>query len=417
MLRALRTVLLLLLVLALGWPSAAGAEGVTATAGLKRTVDGRYFPLTGHNVSGAFLRFFEENGGVDVFGYPRTEAFEENGRLVQYFQRHRMEWWPENPAGWQVQLALIGDLVLGPADPPVPPPSDPAYLYFPQTGHSVGPPFRQFFTSRGGPKIFGYPTSEAYQDGPYLVQRFQRARLEWQPQNPPAYQVQPSLLGDVYLFQQGKVPAERTQPLPEDAAEWYLWGSWTMPTDDFRAYKLHNNELAARTLDGKVLKPGEVFRFSSVLAAPGYQSGYGYGEGDEYIVVYAGGICAGATVFYRAAFNAGLAILEVHPHTLVSYQPFGWDATIAEGRYDVAVRNDTPTELRIRAHLDREAGQLTAWIEGRRPPDRTVVRRGPYLRQELTYEVFRDITYADGRRQTEKRTITYVAYPKPLPAE
>lgn len=53
-----------------------------------------YFPETGHVVSYAFLDFFKDKGGIDVFGYPITEMHYEDGRIVQYFQRLKMEWHP-----------------------------------------------------------------------------------------------------------------------------------------------------------------------------------------------------------------------------------------------------------------------------------------------------------------------------------
>ena len=416
--RVAALMLLLVLLFALVAPTAALAEGVTAQAGASRSANNRYFPLTGHNVSGAFLSFFDSHGGIDTFGLPRTDAFEENGRLVQYFQRHRMEWWPENPPAWQVQLALIGDLVLPQADPPAPKPADPSSQYFPQTGHSVGPPFRDYFSSHGGLAIFGYPTSEAYNLGAVLVQRFQRARLEYRPENPPAFRVQPGLLGDEYIFNLKRVPLERTQPVPEGAAPdgWVLWGSWTTPTAGFLPFKLQNSEVAMKALDGTVLAPGEVYRFSKVLSAPGYVRGLGYGADNQWRWMNAGGTCGAATTFYRAIYNAGLQILEVHPHTLVSYDPPGWDATVGD-YLDVVIRNDTPGELRLRGRLDRQAGRMMVWVEGRQLPDRTVTRRGPNHLAEFTYEVFRDIVYQDGRQTHERREITYAGNPPPLPAD
>src|SRR5699024_6069792 len=34
----------------------------------------RYFPETGHNVSGPFLDYWNSHGGLALFGYPLTEA-------------------------------------------------------------------------------------------------------------------------------------------------------------------------------------------------------------------------------------------------------------------------------------------------------------------------------------------------------
>ncbi len=408
-----RAALALAVLLSLALPAPALAEDLRAQTGLKRTTpDGRFFPTTGHNVNGPFLSFFDRYGGIDTFGLPRTEAFVENGRLVQYFQRHRLELWPENQYPWQVQLTLLGDLVLGPAEPPMPPPTDPGRRYYPETGHSLGPPFRQFYETHGALTVFGYPTSEPYQAGAVTVQRFQRARLEFRPQNPPAYQVQPGLLGDEYIYTLKKVPPERLQAVPEQSnAEWYVWGAYTTDASGFIPQKLRNNEVAAKAIDGAVIPPGKAFSFGRVLSAPGYVVGLGYNAENKYEWVYAGGVCASATTFYRAAFNAGVAIAAATPHSLVSYVPFGWDATVQEGGADVVIFNDTPTELRVRAELDTGLMQLVYWLEGKVPPDRTVVRRGPTQLAEFKYETYRDITYADGHKVSEHRFVTYIGDP------
>jgi len=68
----------------------------------------RYFPQTGHVVSFAFLVFYDQGGGLDIFGYPISEPLVENGRIVQYFQRARMEWHPERPEDERVVLGALG---------------------------------------------------------------------------------------------------------------------------------------------------------------------------------------------------------------------------------------------------------------------------------------------------------------------
>src|SRR5690606_40578661 len=47
-------------------------------------------------------------GAVHVFGFPISEEFEEGGYNVQYFERARMEWHPEN-AGTPY-VVLLGHL-------------------------------------------------------------------------------------------------------------------------------------------------------------------------------------------------------------------------------------------------------------------------------------------------------------------
>jgi hypothetical protein len=71
----------------------------------------RYFPETQHVVSHAFLDAFRAKGGLDVFGYPRSEFLFEDGKVVQYFQRARMEW-DRNNAQRPIQLNNVGELYI-----------------------------------------------------------------------------------------------------------------------------------------------------------------------------------------------------------------------------------------------------------------------------------------------------------------
>ncbi|RIK46112.1 MAG: hypothetical protein DCC58_04285 [Chloroflexi bacterium] len=61
----------------------------------------RYFPETGHYLSGVFRTYWESHGGLQAFGYPLSDAFVEpdstGGQplVVQYFERARFEHHPE----------------------------------------------------------------------------------------------------------------------------------------------------------------------------------------------------------------------------------------------------------------------------------------------------------------------------------
>lgn len=70
----------------------------------------QYFPETGHSACYAFLGYFRGNGGIEVFGYPISEYYIEGDRIVQAFQRARMEWHPEKPQ--KVQLTMLGSAVF-----------------------------------------------------------------------------------------------------------------------------------------------------------------------------------------------------------------------------------------------------------------------------------------------------------------
>lgn len=66
------------------------------------------FQSDGPRVCFDFLQFFEAHGGVAQFGVPISRFEIHDGRIVQYFQRSRFEWHPENPPGHQVVLSNLG---------------------------------------------------------------------------------------------------------------------------------------------------------------------------------------------------------------------------------------------------------------------------------------------------------------------
>jgi subtilisin family serine protease len=92
---------------------------------------------------------------------------------------------------------------------PVPPPSDPSITYFPETQHTLRGTIRNYWRANGGLPIFGYPISEEFvergEDGrEYVVQYFERHRLEVHPENAPPYNVLLTRLGDTILQLNGR---------------------------------------------------------------------------------------------------------------------------------------------------------------------------------------------------------------------
>ncbi len=68
----------------------------------------RTYQQTGFSVCYAFLDFFDRYGGELVFGYPISGFEIYNGRIVQYFERARFEWYPDMQEGQKVVLANLG---------------------------------------------------------------------------------------------------------------------------------------------------------------------------------------------------------------------------------------------------------------------------------------------------------------------
>jgi hypothetical protein len=73
-----------------------------------------WFQETRHSVGGKILEYWNKYGGLQQFGFPLSEQFEEvnaaDGKTytVQYFERNRFELHPEKQAPYEVELGLLG---------------------------------------------------------------------------------------------------------------------------------------------------------------------------------------------------------------------------------------------------------------------------------------------------------------------
>jgi hypothetical protein len=84
------------------------------------------------------------------------------------------------------------------------------------TGYSVSGSWLQFLKTHGDTDNLGYPRTPVIADpmaGGQTVQYFQRLVLEWHPENPPAYQLQRRLLGDL-LYPGAESPRAPTDTPP-----------------------------------------------------------------------------------------------------------------------------------------------------------------------------------------------------------
>ena len=170
--------------------------GTTALAGNTFVGAGRLFAETGKSVRGPFLARWEGHGGLAIYGFPISpEMVEvlEDGKpyLVQYFERARFEYHPENAAPNDVLLGQFGRQ-LHPLYPALP--DCRCGRFFPETGHNLASDFETYWEANGGLAQFGYPLTdqltETLEDGrPYTVQWFERARFEYHPENAAPYTI------------------------------------------------------------------------------------------------------------------------------------------------------------------------------------------------------------------------------------
>ncbi|MDE6868275.1 MAG: VanW family protein [Clostridia bacterium] len=119
----------------------------------------------------------------------------------------------------------------------------------------------------------------------------------------------------------------------------------------------HNIRLAAGTINGSILKNGEVFSFNQTVgertAKRGFQPAKIIEKG-EFVEGIGGGVCQVSTTLYNAALLCGCEICEYHPHSLsVSYVPPSCDAMVSGNYFDLKFKNVTGTTLYIRARTGK----------------------------------------------------------------
>lgn len=163
-----------------------------------------YFPITGHNVSGEFWTYYQSvPNAAYVFGAPITEQFTDiqSGRVIQYFNRARFEYYPENQPARRVKLSGVGQRVFqrstleGKLD---------IFSFigcrsYPDTGFSLCSAFLEFFDANGGESIFGKPVSPFVFYNGRIVQYFERARFDWYAEKPDGEKVVLAELGRIYF--------------------------------------------------------------------------------------------------------------------------------------------------------------------------------------------------------------------------
>jgi len=88
-----------------------GSETYTATSEplkVNNSFACRTYLETGFSVCLAFLEFFDQHGGAAQFGYPISGFEYHENKLVQYFEKARLEWQPWRIEGQRVVVSDLG---------------------------------------------------------------------------------------------------------------------------------------------------------------------------------------------------------------------------------------------------------------------------------------------------------------------
>ena len=163
---------------------------------------------------------------------------------------------------------------------------------------------------------------------------------------------------------------------------------------DYLPYREINVGQAAKYMDGKILKPGEIFSMNETIkertTKNGYVKGIYIGEGGRFDFGLGGGVSIITSATWNAAFYAGLERIEQRAHSVhIARYPPGLEATVSWPRLDLKFRNNTNNNILIKALPERDG--ITISMYGTKIYDKVVSKFGePYA---INNKIDRVISY------------------------
>lgn len=118
--------------------------------------------------------------------------------------------------------------------------------------------------------------------------------------------------------------------------------------NDFSENKKHNLRLATQQIENLEILPQQIFSYWHLIPHPTPLNGFKKGRnlvGNKLDLDFGGGLCQLSGIMYYLILEAGLDILERHPHSLdiyteeSRYTPIGSDATVVYGHKDLRFLN------------------------------------------------------------------------------
>ncbi len=120
--------------------------------------------------------------------------------------------------------------------------------------------------------------------------------------------------------------------------------------------RTENLRIAARTVDGTLVLPGETFSLNAVLGKRTAEKGYNQApaiSGGRLVKDYGGGVSQMATTIFNNVFFTGLEDVYHKPHSFyISRYPEGREATVNWPTVDLTWRNDSRYAVLVQAWVD-----------------------------------------------------------------
>jgi vancomycin resistance protein YoaR len=186
--------------------------------------------------------------------------------------------------------------------------------------------------------------------------------------------------------------------------------------------RIHNIALGAARLNGVMIAPGQTFSFARSMGEVSERTGFKPAfviMGDKTEKGVGGGMCQVSTTIFRAAYFAGMPIVDRAPHSyqVAYYRPTGLDATVFLPYRDFKFKNDTPGYILVQTAV--WGSNLTFRFFGTK--DRSVAWTNPSIANRIAAprtrfivdptmgrQTFKQVDFsADGARVTVNRSVKY----------
>lgn len=166
----------------------------------------------------------------------------------------------------------------------------------------------------------------------------------------------------------------------------------------YQENKVFNLKLAAKCLDGLLIRPGETFSFWHSVRYADRDTPYRDGLAEingKLTTQYGGGLCMMTNLLFWLFLHSPLTIVERRGHDVKDFPepasdaPLGVDATVAEGWLDLKVQNNTSGTYQLCITFDE------MHIIGRLMADQDDGRRYQAVNRDLRYVREEDGVYED----------------------
>ena len=172
-----------------------------------------------------------------------------------------------------------------------------------------------------------------------------------------------------------------------------------------------NIDIAAKKINGLILKPGERFSFNDIVGERTSSNGFKTASvyvGGKVVDGIGGGICQVSSTLFNAVVLADLEIVFRTNHSMpVSYVQNGRDATVSYGEIDFIFANNQPYPVRLDVVTNN--GEITCSVKGIKLFDKKIeITTQTVGTSGFSEKIVEDDTLPSGTRKvTQKGTYGY----------